>query len=198
MKKLSFVTSTELYLSHLMNQQRLIDQQRTLCSCSVASDSLWPYELQPARLLRSWDSPGKNSGVGCHVLLQGIFSIQGLNQHLLHWQADSLPPSHQGSPIEPCVCVCVCVCVLAAQLCPTLCHPTDCSLPGSSVLGCLQARILGWVAMPFSSGSSRPRDWTQVSCAAGGSFTFWASRELCSYKSGMKFASIFNISHPWA
>ena len=50
-----------------------------------------------------------------------------------------------------CVCVCVCVCVLVAQSCPTLCDPTDCSPPGSSVHGILQVRILEWVAMPFSS-----------------------------------------------
>ena len=42
--------------------------------------------------------PGKNSGVGCHFLLQGIFPTQGLNLHLLHWQVDSLPLCHQGSP----------------------------------------------------------------------------------------------------
>ena len=51
-----------------------------------------------------------------------------------------------------CVCVCVCVCVLVAQSCLTLCDPMDCSLPGSSVHGILQARILEWVA--FSRGSS--------------------------------------------
>ena len=52
----------------------------------------------------------------------------------------------------------VCVCVLAAQLCPALCDPMDCSLPASSVHGILQARILEWVAMPSSRGSSPPRD----------------------------------------
>ena len=53
--------------------------------------------------------------------------------------------------------------VLVAQLCLTLCDPMDCSLPGSSVHGILQARILEWVAISFSRGSSPPRDWTQVS-----------------------------------
>ena len=52
-----------------------------------------------ARLLCSWDFPGKNTGVGCHFLLQGIFLTQGLNLSLLRWQADSLPLSHQGSPV---------------------------------------------------------------------------------------------------
>ena len=57
--------------------------------------------------------------------------------------------------------------VLVAQLCPTLCHPMDCSPPGSSVHGIHQARILERVAMPFSRGSSQSRDQTQVSFIAG-------------------------------
>ena len=56
-----------------------------------------------------------------------------------------------------CVCVCVCVCE-SLQSCPTLCNPMDHSPPGSSVHGILQARILEWVAMPSSRGSSQPRD----------------------------------------
>ena len=55
------------------------------------------------------------------------------------------------------------VCVLVAQSCPTPCEPVDCSPPGSSVHRILQARILEWVAFPFSKGSSQPRDQTQVS-----------------------------------
>ena len=51
---------------------------------------------------------------------------------------------------QGCVCVCVSVCVLIAPSTPTLCHPMDCSLPGPSVHGILQARILEWVAIPFS------------------------------------------------
>ena len=61
---------------------------------------------------------------------------------------------------------------LVTQLCPTLCDPKDCSLPGSSVHGILQARILEWVPIPFSSGSSQPSDWTQISYIAGRFFTF--------------------------
>ena len=53
----------------------------------------------------------------------------------------------------------------------------DCCLPGSSVHGILQARILERVAIPFSRGSSRPRDQTPISCIAGGFFTIWATRE---------------------
>ena len=61
--------------------------------------------------------------------------------------------------------------------CPTLCNPIDCSLQGSSLHEILQARILEWVAIPFSMGSSQPRDQTQLSCIAGEFFTVWATRE---------------------
>ena len=58
-----------------------------------------------------------------------------------------------------------------------VCNPMDCSLPGSSVHGILQARILEWIAIPFSRGSSQPRDQTRVSRIAGRFFTFWATKE---------------------
>ena len=64
-----------------------------------------------------------------------------------------------------------------AQSCPTLCNPMDYSLPGSSVHGIFQARVLEWVAISFSRGSSRPRDRTQVSCTAGRHFTIWDTRK---------------------
>ena len=66
-------------------------------------------------------------------------------------------------------------------LCLTLCNPMDCSLPGSSIHGILQARILEWVAIPSSRGSSQLRDWTQVSHTAGRFFTVWVTREACSF-----------------
>ena len=69
------------------------------------------------------------------------------------------------------------MCVLVLQSCLTLWDPMDYSLPGSFLHGVFQARILEWVAMPFSRGSSWPRDWAQVSCTAGRCFTFWATRE---------------------
>ena len=56
-------------------------------------------------------------------------------------------------------------------------QPHHCSLPGSSIHGILQARIPEWLAIPFSRGSSWPRDWTQVSCTAGRFFTIWATKE---------------------
>ena len=78
------------------------------------SDSVRPQRRHPIRLPRPGYSPGKNTGVGCHFLLQ-------------------------------------CRKVEVAQLCPTLSDPTDCSLPGSSVHGIFQARVLEWGAIAFSN-----------------------------------------------
>ena len=76
-----------------------------------------------------------------------------------------------------------------AQSCPTLCDPMDCSLPGSSIHGVFQARILEWVAISFSSRSSRPRDWTQVSRIAGRGFTVWATSPVTWVLNGILSAS---------
>ena len=65
---------------------------------------LRPHGLQPIRLLCPWNSPGKNAGVGCHFLPQGILPTQGSNPSplgLLHWRADSLPLRYLGSPFSP-------------------------------------------------------------------------------------------------
>ena len=92
------------------------------------------------------DSPGKNTGVGCHDLLQGIFLTQGSNPGLLHCSQILHCLSHQGSPLQ-------CPAAAAAkslQSCPTLCDPRDVSPPGSPISGILQARTLEWVAISFS------------------------------------------------
>ena len=67
--------------------------------------------------------------------------------------------------------------MLVAQSCSILCNLTDCSPPGSSVYGLLQARLPEWVARCFFRASSQPRDQTWVSCTAGRFFTIWATRE---------------------
>ena len=69
-----------------------------------------------------------------------------------------------------------------AQSCPTLCDPVDCSPPGSSVHGILQARILEWIGISFSRGSSQLRDLTQVSCIAGRCFILWATIFILVFK----------------
>ena len=103
------------------------------------SNSLQPHELQPARLLRPWDSPGKNTGVGCRVLLQGIFltqihisCISCIGRQVLYHQR------HLGNSI-----LCIAAAAAAAKSlhsCPTLCDPIDSSPPGSPVPGILQAK----------------------------------------------------------
>ena len=67
--------------------------------------------------------------------------------------------------------------VLVSKSCPTLWDHMDYSLPGSSVNGILQARMLEWVAILFSRDSSQPKDWNWVSCTADRFFTAWATRE---------------------
>ena len=88
--------------------------------------------------------PGKNTGVSCHFLLQGIFQTQGSNPHLLcllHWQPGSLSLVLPGKPAT----------AKSLQSCPTLFNPIDGSPPGSAIPGILQARTLEWVAIPFSN-----------------------------------------------
>ena len=125
--------------------------------------------------------------VGCHSLLQGIFLTQGLNLcflRLLHWRVVLYHWRHLGSPA-----IGVTWCEVA-QWCPTLWDPMDCSLPGSSVHGILQARILEGVALSRSRGSSKSRDRTWVSCIAGRRFTIWATRAYF-------LAALISIGLPW-
>ena len=85
---------------------------------SVVSDSVPPHRRQPTRLPCPWNSPGKNTGVGCHFLLQ-CMEVKSESE--------------------------------VAQSCPTVSDPMDCSLPGSSVHGIFQTRVLEWGAITFSS-----------------------------------------------
>ena len=89
----------------------------------------------------------------------------------------SILPSNSNSVYES---------LLVMQSCPALCDPMDCSLTGFSVHGILQARILQWVAISFSRGSSQPRDRIWVSCIAGRFFTIWATEKpLVFYKKAL-------------
>ena len=140
-----------------------------------------PRDCSPPGSSVHRDSPGKNTEVSCHALLQGIFLIQGSNPHLLcllHWQAGPLPLMPPGKPKEigkkriylegthttecgPSQKARVAFkCGASAQLpqfCLTLCESLDCSLTGSCVHRILQGRTREWVVMPFSRGSSRCR-----------------------------------------
>ena len=80
-----------------------------------------------------------------------------------------------------------------AQSCPTLCDPVDCSPPGS-IHGILQARILEWVAISFSRGSSRPRDRTLVFSIAGRCFNLWATRCLIDWWEDRSFVPYLSLT----
>ena len=95
--------SCEKYVFEHLNDQICMYYKQGACMSAVTStvsDSLWPYGLLPARPLCSWDSPGKDIGVGCHAHLQGLFLTQGSNPHLLwlqHCRWVLLLLSQQGS-----------------------------------------------------------------------------------------------------
>ena len=86
------------------------------------ADSVRPHRRQPTRLPRPWDSPGKNTGVGCHFFLQ-FMKVKSESE--------------------------------VALSCPALSNTMDCSLPGSSVHGIFQARVLEWGAIAFSIGVTK-------------------------------------------
>ena len=118
---------------------------------------MWPHRRQPTRLPRPWDSPGKNTGVGCHFLLQCVkVKVKSLSHSWLlatpwpaayqaplsmgfsrqeHWSGVPFPSPMRESESE------------VSQSCPTLSDPMACSLPGSSVPGIFQARVLEWVPL---------------------------------------------------
>ena len=139
------------------------------------SNSMRPHRRQPTRLPRPWDSPGKNTGVGCHFLLQCMkvksesevtqscltlsnpmdcslpgSSVRGIFQaRVLEWGAIAFSVyclSHQGSPDSV-----TATAAKSLQSCLTLCDPRDGSPPGFPVPGILQARTLEWVAISFSN-----------------------------------------------
>ena len=124
----------------------------------VAESSLVPPALSPL-------SSCRGAGLGC--------TWGGLVQQPLTWLTSrvsllqAIPPTTRGAQLWSCPSSSYKPCLVQAwvhakslQLCPTLCDPMDCSLPGSSVHGILQARILEWVATPSSRESFWPRDWT--------------------------------------
>ena len=132
----------------------------------VMFNSLWSHGLSTRRFC-PWNSPGKNTGVGCHSLFQGIFPTQGSNPGLLHCRQILYHLSHQRSPDSgkhKLKCAQKRLLMneevkwsVIAQLYPTLWDPVDGSLPGSSIHEIFQARVLEWVAISFSRGSSQPR-----------------------------------------
>ena len=119
-----------IFKGHTMSPLKL------MLPCESESGSVVSNSLGPHGLYNSWNSPGKNSGVGSLSLLQGIFPTHGSNPGLPNWRQILYQVSHKGSPTT-----------------------------------------LEWVADPFSSESSWPRNQTGVSCIASRFFTNWAIRK---------------------
>ena len=127
--------------------------------CHLATSSFPPHPPPP--------TPPWVSGCGsCQRLPTVVIEIDVWAQHLTVFKDHSL--------------LLLCCCWLVAQSCPTLCDPLDCSLPGSSIHGISQGRILGWFAVSFSRRSSQPRDQAHTSCLGRWVLYHWAAREAHS------------------
>ena len=107
-------------------------------ACLVVSNSLWLHGLWPTRFLCPWNFKGRNTGIGCHFLLLGIFLTQELNLHLLHWQAHSLSLCCLGSPTN------MDMLYSTIQSCPALCN------------------IMYYSQAPLSTGFSRQEYWNSL------------------------------------
>ena len=124
-------------------------------SSSAVSNSLLPRGLQPARLLCSQNSPGKNTRAGCHALPQGNLPNPRIELTSPALQI-FLTTEQLGKPL-------ICLLCLVTQSCLTLFNPMNCSPPGSSVHGLSQARLLEWVAISsgiFPTQGSNPHLWS--------------------------------------
>ena len=124
------------------------------------SDSVRPHRRQPTRLLRPWDSPGKNTGVGCHFFLQ-CMKVKSESE--------------------------------VTQLCPTLGDPMDCSLPGSSVHGIFQARVLEWGAIALVFFLHRHQ--AHISNCSPPVISFWMLLRVCKMKFIIFFYNSFLLSY---
>ena len=141
-----------------------MDHKEGCCCCyitSVVSDSVRPHRQQHTRLPHPWDSPGKNTGVGCHFLLQCV-NVKSENE--------------------------------VAQLFLTLSDPTYCILPGSSVHGISQARVLEWVTIAFSErrlSAEQLMLWHCPSLGLEWKLTFSSPVAIAEFS---KFAGILNAA----
>ena len=120
------------------------------------SDSVWSHRLQPTRLPRPWNSPGKNTGVGCHFLFQCV-KVKSESE--------------------------------VAQSCPTLSDPMDRSLPGSSIHGIFQARVLEWGAIAFSGEVKSLAEVVELDPCSG-------SRALNAHHQPLCCAAVLSLTTP--
>ena len=148
---------------------------QVLCPLKSAKSSLFQFSMKRCSFLDACCSlklcknhifKNVNPPNSCVLLLTGeVMRIKTVPTSRLSWDSFHLMYDAYG-------------CSLVAKSCLTLCDPMDCSPPGSSVCGILQARILEWVAIPSSRGSSWPRDQTQVSCFGRQILYHWATKEV--------------------
>ena len=127
------------------------------------SNSVRPHRWQPTRLPHPWDSPGKNTGVGCHFLLQCL-KVKSESE--------------------------------VAQSRPTLSDPVDCSLPGSSIHGIFQARVLEWGAIAFSVFLQRFEQIQNSNQISSGSSVWSVVETLLSLWLSMEVTDVYSV--PWA
>ena len=169
---LQFFTSTSLQIFPLLsNSPATTLSQASITSCLVCCHSTcWVSSQLRKRILRH---------LRCHRQLRGVSQVilnchgnhSNICQKLLAWGESEV-----------------------AQSCLTICDPMDCGLPGSSVHGIFQARVMEWVTISFSRGFFQCRDRTQVSCTAGRSFTISATREASAWGSSVLILVYFTVS----
>ena len=151
-----------------------VDKSLLLFSHPVASDSLWPHELQHARPPCPSPFPGVcPSSCSLHLWCHPAMSSSDALFSFCPWSfpaSRTFPMSRVSEWVSE-----------VAQSCLTLCNPMDCSLLGSSVHGIFQAKTVNWVAISFSRRSFWSRDWTWVSCIVGRLFTVRATGEVPVY-----------------
>ena len=174
----------------ILNYQQLVQESKSQLHDSPEQSEVGP-QISSSLLFApaSSSKPTKENQICCLIQLQNVLTssflvITIISHHCWHsltfFHSKGLPLLH----LPLCLPNANGGCwlshyskLLVNNLFVFICNPMDCSPPSSSVHGILQARILEWVAIPFSRGTSQPRDWTQVSCIGGRSFTILAIME---------------------
>ena len=167
----SCVSMPSIYGIQKMVLSSLFRGQKCATSLSLFTFMHWRRKWQPTPVFLPGESQGRQSLVGCSLWGPTESDTTEATQQQQSNQTErGKENSSKGTYLTNSTLWKVCVEV--AQSCPTSCDPIDCSLPGSSVHGILQVRILEWVAIPFPRGPSQPRDRTQDYHIASRLFTF--------------------------